>query len=316
MTEPRRTSRETSGEWGARPIPWSLLLTAGFVALAALAVGTTDYYLASVVVAAIASLVATFRIAFHSSRAFCLTLANLAGIYACIFLFFAATDFPSASPFALSAGFVLPLIAFVAGSFRHRAAITGVAIAAELREQRHLGHILLWLGPVFAIGIATSLLPSATASANEDAILLAAMIAISFIILFVSRNVAVFLLDIGLLFEEFFARIAGLIVPAFAFLTCYSLLVILFASVYSIMDHVTAGRNFRIEGAIRAISFPESLYFSLTTLSTVGYGDIAPASNAVRLIAGGEIVCGILLLLFGFNEIFSFAHRRGSDDQV
>jgi voltage-gated potassium channel Kch len=103
---------------------------------------------------------------------------------------------------------------------------------------------------------------------------------------------------------------AGLVVPAFAFLTCYSLLVILFASLYAVMDHLAGGRNFRLESVVRAISFPESLYFSLTTLSTVGYGDIAPASSAVRLVAGAEIVCGILLLLFGFNEIFSFTRKR------
>ena len=46
------------------------------------------------------------------------------------------------------------------------------------------------------------------------------------------------------------------------------------------------------------------------TLSTVGYGDIAPASSAIRVIAAAEIVSGILLLLFGFNEIFSFARNQ------
>jgi hypothetical protein len=66
------------------PMPWSFLLTAGLVALIALAVGTTDYYLASVVIASISGLTGVFRIAFRGSRAFCLTLANLAGIYACI----------------------------------------------------------------------------------------------------------------------------------------------------------------------------------------------------------------------------------------
>ena len=43
---------------------------------------------------------------------------------------------------------------------------------------------------------------------------------------------------------------------------------------------------------------------------TVGYGDVAPAANGIRLIAAPEIGAGILLLLFGFNKIFSFARRR------
>lgn len=290
---------------------WSLLLTIALVSLIALAVGTSEAYLATVVLGSIAVLVSIFRTVFHGSRAFCLTLANLAGSYACIFLFFVESDFRSASVIALSIGFVLPLIAFIAGSFWHRTAIISVAISGQMRGQRHLGRIVSWLAPILVIGIVTSLLPPSILAKAEDMILLIAMAAISAIVIFVSRDVAVFLLDIGFLFEEFFSRIAHLAAPAFAFLTCYSLMVILFAAIYSVLDHFGSGANFRIEGAIRGISFPESLYFSLVTLSTVGYGDIVPASSAVRLIAASEIVCGILLLLFGFNEIFSFARGQG-----
>ena len=42
-----------------------------------------------------------------------------------------------------------------------------------------------------------------------------------------------------MLFEEFFARIARLVIPAFAFLTFYSLLIILFASAYRILSAYT-----------------------------------------------------------------------------
>jgi voltage-gated potassium channel len=62
---------------------------------------------------------------------------------------------------------------------------------------------------------------------------------------------------------------------------------------------------------VRTIDFPESLYFSLTTLSTAAYGDIFPVSNAARVIVALEIVCGILLLLFGFNEIISYSRQYG-----
>jgi voltage-gated potassium channel len=295
-------------------LSWSLVLTACLVGLIALAVATSESYLAGVVVASIVAMVVIYRRFFRGSRAFCLTLANLAAIYACAFLFFTESNFRSAGGVILSIGFVLPLLAFVAGSFRYRDAIIRVAISGRLREQRHLGQILGWLAPILVIGIAVSLLPLWMQRDTEDVVLLIAMATISGFIFFVSRDVAVFLLDTGLLFEQFFARMAGLIVPAFAFLTCYSLMVILFASIYSILDHLGGGANFRIEGAVRAISFPECLYFSVVTLSTVGYGDIVPASNAVRILAAAEIVCGILLLLFGFNEIFSFARRR--DDRA
>jgi voltage-gated potassium channel len=144
--------------------------------------------------------------------------------------------------------------------------------------------------------------------------LLAAMAAISIIVFLVSRDVAIFLLDTGLLFEAFFERMTSLIVPAFAFLTFYSLLVILFASLYTVLDHLAGGPHFRIDGALRAITFSESLFFSVTTLSTVGYGDIVPAGNAARLLAAIEIVCGVLLFLFGVNELFSFSQRRPTRD--
>lgn len=311
-----RDNRETDADRrGLHYLTSSLVLTGALVGLIALAVGTSEGYLATVVVASIVALAAVFRFFFHGSRAFCLTLANLAAIYACSFLFFAESNFHGASGLALSAGFVLPLFAFVGGSFRYRDTITRVTISGRLQEQRHIGRIFSWLIPVLAVGIAVSILPPSILQHSANAVLLLAMAAISGFIFFVSRDVAVFLLDTGLLFEQFFARIAALTVPAFAFLTCYSLMVILFASIYSVLDHFSNGANFRIEGAIRAISFPECLYFSVVTLSTVGYGDIVPASGVVRLVAAAEIVCGILLLLFGFNEIFNFARRHGDRDR-
>ena len=139
---------------------------------------------------------------------------------------------------------------------------------------------------------------------------MAACAAIALIVFTVSRDIVLFLRETGLLFDEFFRRSAALIVPAFAFLSFYSLLVIVFAALYTVLDRVTGGGNFRVDGAVRAITFPEMLYFSLMTSSTVGYGDIAPATSGIRLMAAAEIVSGILLLLFGFNEIFSFARRR------
>jgi voltage-gated potassium channel len=246
-------------------------------------------------------------------RAFCITLANLVAVYACLFLFFVESSFAQAGIESMSLAFVLPLLGFVAGSFRHRAIIADVAVSGRLRDGRDLPKVLLWLIPVFGVGALSFLVPGAGLSAEwVDVVLVAACGAIALIVFFVSRDVAEFLRDTGLLFDEFFRGIAGLAVPAFAFLSFYSLLVILFAAFYSVLDHAMDGASFRIDGVVRAISFPESLYFSLMTLSTVGYGDIAPASSAIRLLAAAEIVSGILLLLFGFNEIFSFSrvHRR------
>jgi voltage-gated potassium channel len=99
-------------------------------------------------------------------------------------------------------------------------------------------------------------------------------------------------------------------VPTFAFLTFYSVAVIAFATLYRIIDRLSAEPNFSIGGASRAITFAESLYFSIVTMATVGYGDIVPASDAARALAALQVVLGVLLLLVGFSEIFSYTRER------
>ena len=50
-----------------------------------------------------------------------------------------------------------------------------------------------------------------------------------------------------------------------------------------------------VNGAARGINFGESLYFSIVTYTTVGYGDYMPADFLTRVFAGGEALSGILL---------------------
>lgn len=49
----------------------------------------------------------------------------------------------------------------------------------------------------------------------------------------------------------------------------------------------------------------DSLYFSVTTFATVGYGDISPHSPLAKLVCVGEIVSGCLVLVFGANLAMS-----------
>ncbi len=173
---------------------------------------------------------------------------------------------------------------------------------------------------MFAVG-AAALLVSFYAEhvVNNAVAYLAAMALIGLIVLVLARNIAIFLLDAGLLFEEFFRRMARLAIPAFAFLTCYAMLVIIFASAV------------HADGAVRpATAFPccrrrrvcstsrRRSTSSITTLSTVGYGDIVPASNAARVVASAEVICGLLLLMFGVSELQEYAreHRRRREGLV
>lgn len=264
-----------------------------------------------VMLVSMAAAVGTFYALFPGSGFVAIAFANFIAVYACIFVFFIEADFVHAHIEAVLLGFVLPIFAFLLGAWRRREAIRAIVTADHLRGEGQFGHVLLWLVPVFGIGAFSFLVPTyQLGPVASDIAFLVAMACISIIVLFVSSDVSTFLLDTGLLFEEFFERITRLVVPAFAFFTFYSLLVIVFGAIYRILDHISPDMLFRINGVLRKISFPEALYFSIVTLSTVGYGDILPASNITRIIVAVQIVCGVLLLLFGFSEIIAYTRDR------
>ena len=52
----------------------------------------------------------------------------------------------------------------------------------------------------------------------------------------------------------------------------------------------------------------DSFYFSAVTLTTVGYGDLAPSTSGSKLFTVFYLATGITLLGTGFNEL---AKRRG-----
>jgi voltage-gated potassium channel len=141
-------------------------------------------------------------------------------------------------------------------------------------------------------------------------LLLASMGLIGILVFAVSRDVTAFLLETGLLFEEFFEQVTSLLAPTLAFFTYYTFVIIVFACLYRIVGMVIPGDHFAVVGVMREISFLESLYFSIITLSTVGYGDLVPASALVRAIAALQIVIGVWLIIFGFSEVLRYARER------
>lgn len=249
---------------------------------------------------------AFFVLLFPGSLFFSLALANSLAVYVAIFVFFSESNFRDVSSAAQNAGFALPILAFMAGAWLHRGAITAIVRAERVRSGTEFRRVTLWLAPVALIGGVTFALP-ADLGARADIALLVAMAAIGAIVFATARDVAVFLIDAGLLFEEFFARIERVVLPVYAFLTFYSLIVVTFAAIYKLIDDRAAGAHFRILGDDRAISFSEALYFSIVTLSTVGYGDVLPVSDAVRVVASLQVVFGVTLLLVGLSEIMSYS---------
>lgn len=289
----------------------AVTFTVLLISLIALATVQAVSYVLIVMLSAIAVGVAFFFIAFPGSRFFSIAFANNLAIYMCFFVFFKETNFASITGYPIAGGFLLPIVAFLTGAWLRRDQIRSIVLAERVRDERHFGKIFVWLVPVTAIGAATFVLPGMGLSPELYVIsFLVAMGLIALIVFFVSADVCTFLLDSGLLFEEFFAEVRRLIIPGYAFFTFYSLLVIVFAALYSVIDRYSDVAHFLVAGVGRDISFSESLYFSVISMSTVGYGDILPASDIVRVIVAIQIMLGVVLLLFGVSEILRYSREK------
>lgn len=266
-----------------------------------------------IMVACIVIAVAGSYFLLPGSLFFTLALANIIAVYASMYVIILDSDFHTIPQIEQWLGFVVPLAAFFAGTLLRRKHILRIVNTHDEPNPADYAHAVLILLPlvmVAAIAMAFSDLnygPERLAN-----IFLAAMGTTAAIVFFASKDVAIFLLVTGKLFESFFRRMAEMVAPIFAFFTFYSFTVLLFAAVYSGIDRVTGDNHFRILGQLREITFPEAIYFSLVTLATVGYGDIIPASNLMRLLSSFEVICGVMLLLFGFNEILNHAREQQS----
>ena len=289
----------------------AILFTAALMVLVAYAVAeTTDYFFYATLSIAVFA-VAAFLVLFPGSLFFSLALANFLAVYASVFTFIKIANFGAVSASATAIGLVLPVLAFVIGSAWHRKEIRAIVTSAVPVETRKPGRVFGWLAFVGLIATMTFLVPVAEFSPEiQDRIFLGSIAVAAVVVLFASRHVSVFLVDAGLLFEGFFIHMSRLAMPAFAFVTLYSLFVVIFACVYRIVDRHAPYALFRIMGEMRHIEFPEALYFSVVTLSTVGYGDIVPVGAVVRVFAAFQVLCGTLLLLFGVSELVSYARRR------
>ncbi len=258
-----------------------------------------------------------FNMLFPGSIFFSLALTNSIAIYVSIFVFLSESNFRGVSHAAQHAGFLLPIVGFMLGTFLRRDAIRDIVTEQRIRSAADLRHSAWWLAPTAGVCALTFAIPVLDPGGRTiDVAFVLAMAVVSALVLATAKNVAIFLIDAGLLFEEFFQRIERLVIPVYAFLTFYSLIVVAFAAVYKIVDRVVPGPHFRILGDDRAVAFSDAMYFSVVTLSTVGYGDILPVSEPIRMIALIEVIFGVTLLLVGFSEIMSYsreveARRRG-----
>ncbi len=245
-----------------------------------------------------------------------LALTNGLIVYSWLYRFFIRLNFDRATPEAISIAYILPIAAFVIGVlvWRHQ-----IAELVEQRKQSRPGDIIgysRWLLPVALIAAATIMVPDLKLVEGEgyrDVPLLVAQGVISVLVFLSARQGCAFLVSVGQSFESLFARLRDLFVAIFAFVTFYTLMILTFACIYRIIDLATPAPQFMIGGKSQMIGIMESAYFSLITMSTVGYGDIVPAAPTVRFVAGIQVICGVLLLLFGFSEIIRHTDDRSPD---
>jgi voltage-gated potassium channel len=305
---PRSQGRLLDGHW-LRSLGFTLVL----VGLIAVAVGE-DWQFTVSALATCAVGFGFFYLLFPGGLHFGVVVANLLAMYAGLFVFFHDANFHAASRRISIISMALPVAGFLAGCFLRRRAITGVIHARRTRPHEHLPRLRRWVPGTLAVGTVSFAVPVFGLGANAQGLaLLASMTVIAMFVFAAARDVVLLQMDIALIFESVTARVHRLVMPLVAFLTVYALLLVVFACLFRIAERSTGQPQLALHGTPIHASFTDALYFSVITLSTVGYGDISPVGPLARALAAFEVVTGLLLLLFGFGEIMRSADqdRRG-----
>jgi voltage-gated potassium channel len=83
-----------------------------------------------------------------------------------------------------------------------------------------------------------------------------------------------------------------------ALATTVLLFLLLFAATYFLMSH-TSSSYFNVHALTRT----DSIYFTVTVFSTVGFGDISPASQVARLVVTAQMIFNLIVLGLGVRLI-------------
>ena len=302
-------SRRRLRAWG-RSVAFTLALSL----LVAWGVGDEGQLLPVTVLAVAGLGLGCLYLLFPRGLNFAFGTATGLALYATLFVVLGRAQFPAVPEQLRPLAFLLPVLAFLGTVWWRRAEMAEIAARNPSDTLEELPHAARWLVFVSLIGLVCFILPlNRLEPLAQAASLLAAMASIGLVVAVWARDVVRLLVDVAVIIAELSARLRHLAVPMVAFLLIYALLVIGFASAYRIADALSVTALFHgSEGAIR-LSYSDALYFSVTTLSTVGYGDIRPHDDGIRVLASIQVVSGQLLLLFGFAEIMRSRRIRGPE---
>jgi hypothetical protein len=96
-------------------------------------------------------------------------------------------------------------------------------------------------------------------------------------------------------------------------LAVYLLLAMLFAATHQLLGALRPSSPPYLNGVDSATDAAGYLYFSVITITTVGYGDISPGSNSARAVAMAEALVGQLYLVAVVGAAVSTWARRSRD---
>ena len=302
-----------------RPHGWlrAALATLGFGLLVAGGIADQGSVLPLLVIGIAAVAIGFFYLLFPQGTHFAFGATAGLAVYACLFVVIGRAAVPEAPALAHALAFLLPVLDFHGSVWVRRANLRRAAEADSPFDHTHLPRMARWLIPVWVVGGFSLSLPiNRLAPFDQGLALLAAMGAIAAIVAVSVRPVVLLLSDLTLITEELAGRLRGITVPVIAFLTLYALLVISFACFYRIADGLSRLPLFHGQAGPAWLSFQDALYFSLVTQATVGYGDLTPHDDGIRLLTGVQVLAGQILLLFGFAEIMRNRRVRMTAGEV
>lgn len=287
-----------------------MLLVAGGVA-------DEGWVLSAVAFCGVGVAVGALYLLFPQGPQFALNAANGLAMYTCLFAVVGRSAFPGAEDWARPVAFLLPIASFVGACWALRGALRPWVAAAHPPDLAHLPRFAGWLAAMGTVAVLSLALPfNRAAPETQTFALLGAMALISAISVGTVGEVVRLLADIAAIFREMTGRLVLLAVPVAAYCSLWALLTVAFGCLYRIAEGLSHEELFHgSDGPIR-IGFQGALHFSAVTLTTVGYGDIQPIDDGIRLLATVQALSGQLLLLFGFYEIMRGSHAGMPESEL
>lgn len=83
----------------------------------------------------------------------------------------------------------------------------------------------------------------------------------------------------------------------------------------SLIEAVSAEQLGYAPRAFRWDRFSRMFYFSVSAMTTTGFGDILPLTTSARLLASGQAIVGIIVAGFFLNAVASPLRKRGSTNR-